>query len=122
MKEILRKPSITLGVTLFAIWELSHFAFSPEIKDQIRQEQNGCCDSCGKKCKTQIHHIVPQGMGGSDERINGVGLCADCHKIWDERARDGIIYPGIPIAEAKPEMWKNGNGNTGHKNHAKKAE
>ncbi len=118
MKEILKKP-IALGITILTVWELSRLAFSREIKDQIRQEQNGCCAACGKKCKTQIHHIIPQGMGGSDERVNGVGLCADCHKIWDEHAREGIIYPGISIQEAKPEMWKNGKKNNGNKNHTK---
>lgn len=70
-------------------------------------EQGNVCGDCGeKKKKLQIHHIVPQSMGGSDERENAVGLCPSCHKKWDELAREGVIYPGVPIEQATEKQKK----------------
>ncbi|MCX8009229.1 MAG: HNH endonuclease [Patescibacteria group bacterium] len=97
---------LRLALGIVTLIELSQFAFSVELKKQIREEQNKCCADCGKKGKIQIHHIVPQHMGGSDERANGVGLCADCHKKWDKLAESGTIFPGLPMAQAHQDMWK----------------
>jgi 5-methylcytosine-specific restriction endonuclease McrA len=79
-KELLIIPAMSLG--LLAI---SFCAFPEWLKKLIRKEQGNCCDWCGKKVKKlQIHHIIPQSMGGSDGKNNAVGLCNDCHKFWDK--------------------------------------
>ena len=92
MKERL-KPILEVGITAFALYGLSLLAFSEELKKQVRKEQGGRCDWCGKKVKKlQIHHIIPQSMGGSDTRENAVGLCEDCHRYWDKLSFQGIFY------------------------------
>ena len=85
---------------------LSGLVFSVELKEQIRDEQSYRCDHCGKKTRIQIHHIVPQRMGGADIRENGVGLCESCHEKWDELSFENIIYPGVPLSEAPRELYK----------------
>ena len=93
MKERL-KPILEVGITAFALYGLSFLAFSEELKKQVRKEQKGICADCGgKPKKLQIHHIIPQSMGGSDTRDNAVGLCPECHDKWDMLAfLKGIFY------------------------------
>lgn len=111
MKEI-GKVVAVIGGVVGAI-ELSRWAFSQKTKQAIRERQRFCCADCGQKTHLEIHHIVPYSMGGSDHEENGVGLCHLDHKKWDELAREGIIYPGIPIENAKEKqirkksLWKN---------------
>jgi 5-methylcytosine-specific restriction endonuclease McrA len=68
-------------------------AFSRRLKEEIRKKQDNVCASCGKKVKKlQIHHIIPQSMGGPDTEDNAVGLCPNCHQEWDERAKEGKFF------------------------------
>lgn len=97
--------------TLAALYQLSNLSFGRRTKDQIKDEQGGRCADCGTKTRLEAHHRVPQSMGGSDERSNGVGLCGpkanDCHEKWDRLAlEDGIIYPGIPIENAPRSLFR----------------
>jgi len=92
MKEKLI-PFLKIGVSALALYTISFLAFSKELKEQVRKEQEGRCDWCGKKVKKlQIHHIIPQRMKGSDTRENAVGLCEDCHRYWDELSLQGVFY------------------------------
>jgi len=92
MKERL-KPILEVGFTAFALYGLSFLAFSKELKKQVRKEQKGVCADCGEKPKKlEIHHIIPQSMGGSDTRDNAVGLCPNCHQEWDEKAKEGVFF------------------------------
>lgn len=85
--------SFEIGLTILGLYGLSFLAFSKEVKEQVRREQKGICDWCGKKTnKLQIHHIIPQRMKGSDTRKNAVGLCPDCHRYWDELSFQKIFY------------------------------
>jgi 5-methylcytosine-specific restriction endonuclease McrA len=103
----MRKETILTIASFIGIASLSTFAFSKETKRQVRLEQNFTCDDCGTKPrKLEIHHIVPQRYGGSDERVNAVGLCPNCHDKWDEQSRSGVIYPGKPIIEAVDEQFR----------------
>jgi hypothetical protein len=53
----------------------------------------------------QEHHAVPRRFGGSDDNVNVVTLCANCHeaveKIYDEAfyKRLGIESPELPEPE-----------------------
>jgi uncharacterized protein with PIN domain len=92
MKERL-KPILEAGIIAFGLYSISLLAFSKELKEQVRKEQGGRCDWCGKKVsKLQIHHIIPQRMRGKDTRDNAVGLCEDCHRYWDELSFQKIFY------------------------------
>lgn len=77
-------------------------AFSAKLKKEVRERQEGRCHACGcTPCDClQIHHRVPQFLGGSDGIANAVGLCGEndngCHQIADEKAmKSGIIYPQV---------------------------
>jgi len=103
----MRKEALFAIGSFLGVAALSTFAFSRETKWQVRSEQDFACDDCGTKPrKLEIHHIVPQRNGGSDERINAVGLCPNCHDEWDEQSKSGVIYPGKPITEAVEEQFK----------------
>lgn len=76
--------------------------FSDETKDQVREEQNGSCALCGKKCnghQMQIHHKIPVSMGGTGTRENAIGLCRKprpCHELFDQLAlKYGIFYDDV---------------------------
>lgn len=93
MKERLKpviEASAALGIAYFA----SRWAFSTALKKRVRWEQHGQCDCCPTvPRKLQIHHKIPQSMGGSDTRDNAVGLCPDCHEYFDKLALEaGIFY------------------------------
>lgn len=107
-KETLFRAGLGVIATIGAV-ELSQWAFTNKLKEEVRKEQKYCCDECGRQGTTQIHHKVAQHLGGSDERVNAVGLCPNDHQKWDELMSEGIIYPGIPISEAKPEQFKSKN-------------
>jgi uncharacterized protein with PIN domain len=84
---------VEFGFTIFSLYAISLLAFPKELKEQVRKEQGGRCDWCGKKVKKlQIHHIIPQRMRGKDTRENAVGLCDDCHRYWDELSFEKIFY------------------------------
>lgn len=42
------------------------------------------CEICGKKCKTEWHHIISVSNYGGNEPQNIVCLCKDCHKKADK--------------------------------------
>lgn len=75
-------------------------AFSNSQRRQIRAEQGGCCDMCGKRPgrdkKLEIHHKIPQCKGGPDEIENGVGLCHMDHLIANWMfLRYGVTYDNL---------------------------
>lgn len=108
-RESLFRAGIGVIATLGAV-ELSRWAFSKQLKEEVRKEQHYCCAECGRQGHTEIHHKVAQYLGGSDERVNAVGLCPNDHDKWDNLMQEGIIYPGIPLSEAKPEQFKKRTG------------
>jgi 5-methylcytosine-specific restriction endonuclease McrA len=90
MIERVISPEIAIGS--FGLISIA-LAFSRELKEKIREEQKGFCADCGlKPKKLEIHHIIPQSMGGPDTEDNAVGLCPNCHQEWDERAKKGKFF------------------------------
>lgn len=48
------------------------------------------CDKCKEKFNGQIpeiHHIIPHGKGGTNNRNNLLALCKKCHKIMDSEEK-----------------------------------
>lgn len=90
-----------LSITAFGLATLA-MAFSPRIKREVRDLQEGKCHACGcVPCDClQIHHRLPQALGGTDGIDNAVGLCGEkdngCHQEADRLAfEEGIIYPQV---------------------------
>lgn len=46
---------------------------------KLLQEKTGKCQVCGKKSKTEMHHIKTRGSGGNDTEENLVEVCRICH-------------------------------------------
>jgi len=67
-------------------------AFGAKIRKEVIQRQGGKCYDCGEKARLQIHHRLPQSMGGEDILSNAVGLCQTCHKVADRLALRGHIF------------------------------
>ena len=53
-------------------------SFSESLKKKIRKQSQGHCCIC-KNFPVEIHHIIPQAEGGSDNEDNAAPLCPNCH-------------------------------------------
>lgn len=100
-------------------------AFSKEIKREIRSEQENICAYSGQRVDLlEIHHRYPMCKGGSNNKINGVGLAGqesytvygvmaqDTHEYLDQMALKENLYlhPDgrmVPKEELPPECFKN---------------
>lgn len=85
-----------------------------KVRHQVKSEQNGCCAATGiKSSNLEMHHELPKSFGGSNNRVNIVGLLGekdtvDVHEIFDELVlREGIMFNGKPISKAVPEQINN---------------
>jgi HNH endonuclease len=56
-------------------------AFSEALKKRVRQKAHYRCCLC-RAVLVEVHHIVPEGEGGSDEEDNAAPLCPSCHEIF----------------------------------------
>jgi hypothetical protein len=52
--------------------------FSQALKDQVKRMAAFRCCRC-QEIGIDIHHILPQAMGGSDDIDNAAPLCQNCH-------------------------------------------
>lgn len=55
--------------------------FSAEVRTRVLLWCDRRCCVCKKPCgiNIEVHHIVPEGDGGSDDIDNAIPLCFDCH-------------------------------------------
>jgi hypothetical protein len=51
------------------------------IRDDIVRRDRFLCQSCGRRTKGQVHHILSRGQGGPDTSSNLVTLCGRCHML-----------------------------------------
>ena len=56
--------------------------FSEKIKKDVSKMAYYRCSICHRLESLDIHHIIPQSLGGSDEIENAAPLCKSCHKIY----------------------------------------
>lgn len=54
-------------------------AITKAVRDQLLVEARHRCTICSQKC-FEIHHIVEQAEGGTDESENLIVLCPNCHQ------------------------------------------
>lgn len=74
--------------------------FPEGIKKDVRFDQNSRCADCGTYCnghpdkpRFEVHHVLPDCQGGTNDRKNAVGLCPTCHRRHDEAALcDGKLF------------------------------
>jgi 5-methylcytosine-specific restriction endonuclease McrA len=56
--------------------------FSAKVQDQARARANGFCEECGgllKPGQSQVDHIKPRALGGTNELSNAQVLCTADH-------------------------------------------
>ncbi len=80
---------LILAITIFLIVEYvlyyrqkKGFYRSPfwiNLAKEIRTRDNYTCQKCGLH-GWHVHHIIPKGMGGSDDPSNLETLCEECHR------------------------------------------
>ena len=58
-------------------------AFSEKTKMEAKRRAAFRCVICQKPF-VEIHHIIPQHVGGSDELSNAAPLCAGCHDLYGD--------------------------------------
>lgn len=56
-------------------------AFDPEVKTKLLLWCDRRCCLCRKKCDVfiELHHIIPQADGGTNDEDNAIPLCFECH-------------------------------------------
>ncbi len=47
--------------------------------DYMYLKSLGRCDLCGRRGKTEIHHLIPVKRGGTNDPSNLLVLCKRCH-------------------------------------------
>lgn len=82
VKVVSARP-LTRSINLIIKWlEGKHsMGFSPEIKiwALVAAARHCCVCHKYKSVKVEVHHIVHQNQGGSDNFDNAIALCFDCH-------------------------------------------
>lgn len=53
-------------------------------KKAVHQRDKYKCRKCGAFSDLQLHHVVPQRLGGADDSYNLVCLCHECHTLWHQ--------------------------------------
>jgi hypothetical protein len=61
-------------------------AFSESIKEKVKRKAAFCCCRC-HQLNVQVHHIIPESEGGSDEIENAAPLCANCHTWFGDNPK-----------------------------------
>jgi hypothetical protein len=51
------------------------------VRRAIATRDRFTCQSCGRRTRGQVHHILPRGQGGPDLPANLVTLCGRCHML-----------------------------------------
>jgi hypothetical protein len=54
--------------------------FNKNIKNKIYQRDKFLCQYCGFEKKIEIHHVIPQDLGGSHSEYNLVCACENCNR------------------------------------------
>lgn len=99
-------------------------AFSEGTKIEAKRRAHYVCCVC-KVPFVEVHHIIPQESGGSDELDNAAPLCARCHRLyggnpelrkqirqmrdfWWEHCKKTELVPGLAELNHKFEVLQSG--------------
>lgn len=56
-------------------------SFTESLKAKVRRKAHLSCCLC-KAIGVEVHHLIPQELGGSDSEENAVPLCPSCHEAY----------------------------------------
>lgn len=57
--------------------------FTESVKQEAKRRSDFCCIAC-RQPFVEVHHIIPQAQGGSNDLDNAAPLCAQCHDIYGQ--------------------------------------
>ena len=94
-------------------------AFNPDVKRKIvrdrKTDEHLPCVMCGVRYPLpDAVHIIDEKewkeRAGCDRQLNGVPLCPNCHRVFDEVLRP-YLYRALDAFGAKglPQSWKGNN-------------
>ena len=92
--------------------------FHPDVKKKIVREANGDhkpCTICGITFPTpDAAHIIDEkewhAKHGQDSQVNGLPLCPNCHRIFDEKLRPKLFTALEKFGTTGlPKSWSNSN-------------
>ena len=81
--------------------------FSSGVKREVREEQDNKCAVTHKKGKLQVHHCLPESLGGANTKINAIALSPRIHAMADKLAFQGLTYYG-DITDLPDAFFRNG--------------
>lgn len=68
----------------------------------VQQRDGYRCVVCGATERLEVHHIVPRRLGGSNDPVNLVTLCAACHRRHDRAAAPSLSTTSHPLRQESP--------------------
>lgn len=90
-------------------------AFPESVKDEAKERAHYSCVWCRNTAvRLEVHHIVPDAEGGSDNLDNAVPLCPNCHSELDanpqlrtaiRKRRDWWWQKCAEEEEARPDAY-----------------
>ena len=88
-------------------------AFNPSVKQKIVKDKP--CFMCGARhLVPDAAHIVDKGEWekklGSDRQVNGIPLCPNCHRIFEDQLRPRL-YKALKEFGTRglPQCWRSSN-------------
>jgi len=77
--------------------------FSQEVRTRTLLWCDRHCCLCKKACgvNIEVHHLIPQSKGGSDEIDNAIPLCFECHSEVERYNSDHPIGTKYKVEELK---------------------
>ncbi len=83
--------------------------FSAKVAEELLVKASRCCCLCHqyKGVKIEVHHIVPEADGGTDDIDNGIPLCFDCHaevESYNTRHPRGRKFTATELKRHR-EVW-----------------
>ena len=85
--------------------------FSPQTAESLLVKSARCCCLCRqfKGTKIEVHHIVPEAKGGTDDQANGIPLCFDCHsdvQTYNDKHPRGKKYRTSELKRHRDGVFK----------------
>lgn len=93
-------------------------SFAEKTKEDVLIACGRCCCICHRFCglKMEVHHIVEEAEGGSNDLDNAIPLCFDCHadmRSYDHRHPKGNKYTRSELRRHRDKWYGLVAGNAG---------
>jgi hypothetical protein len=85
--------------------------FSPEVRTRALLWCDRHCCLCKKACgiNIEVHHLIPESEGGSDDIENAIPLCFDCHsdvQCYNLRHPKGTKYKPDELKTRREQVYE----------------